>query len=248
MEFKNVTSVILGIAGCAGVIGTAYMAAKEAPSAKVYYNMYKKEDDTIFDKFKLLAPKFKKTAAVGAATVLCIAGSTIASTKELNKLVCSYGLLEQAYNKYKDRVIKVAGNAADKVVEKSIEEDKNVGPNEIPWYDLHTVFFFDDEIPVERTKGEIVTAEYNINRMFSTAGDVTYNEARIAYGLEPVDGGDEIGWNLYDGECQVGYNWVDFEHVYGRFSDGSPWVKIKPVIDPHHPYTEYSVRDTHLIL
>ena len=49
----------------------------------------------------------------------------------------------------------------------------------------------------------------------------------VAIGLDPIDKGDEIGWNICDGIC-----WVDIQHTPIKSETGKTLYRLDYVFSP----------------
>lgn len=88
----------------------------------------------------------------------------------------------------------------------------------------------------ESTIGKVLEAEYHLNRNLTLRGNVSLNEFYSFLGIDPIEGGSDIGWFIDDDEIY----WIDFNHLYRQVDDGPVndpidcWI-IDPVFDPRVP-------------
>jgi len=242
---KKASPTILTILGAAGTVVTAVMAVKATPDA------LKRRDDaqdekgkgklTLLETVKAEAPAYIPAAAIGVGTMGCIFGANILNQKQQAALASAYALLDQTYRKYKDKVKSLFGEAGDRMVERAVAQDeKNAENDRPPWDEVQTFYFEPYGKFFDRTMEQVFQAEYCINRNFVLKQGVTVNEFLDFLDLDPVDGGDEVGWNLYDGEAFYGYQWIDFNHRYFVTDDGLTVCSIDTPFSPHHEETEFS--------
>lgn len=242
---KKASPTILTALGAVGTVFTAVAAAKAAPDALELKRTAQKEKGdeklTFFEIVKAEAPAYIPAAAIGAGTIGCIFGANALSRKQQAALTSAYALLDQTYRKYKDKVRSLFGEVGDHMVEKAVEQDeKNAEDDRPPWNEVQTFYLEPYGKFFERTMEQVYQAEYWINRNFVGFGRVTLNEFLDLLDLEHVKDGDELGWNVYDGEVFYGYKWIDFYHRYYVTDDGLTVCAIDLPFAPHLEETEYS--------
>ena len=71
-----------------------------------------------------------------------------------------------------------------------------------------------------------------MNRNLSLRGEVSLNEFYEFLGLTPIDGGDDIGWNMDYMMTGCGALWLDFENEYTKIEDGMECFIISTPIEP----------------
>jgi len=249
-------SLILTGLGVVGVIGTGVSAALATPKAlanleafeDVEYNsqMRKYEDNGGFFKvsgsgcsveptdfeFELptwrkalvIAPYYIPTMLIATATATCIISSYVKSVKTQQSLIAAYTVLDSAYKSYKDKNIELYGEEADRQIVKVMAygqfEDIVVMDGEELFYDEYSGRYF------KSTSEVVKTAEYELNRNFTTRGYCELNEFYELLGIEPTDYGHVIGWNLALGDCWYGYSWIDFKHQVEESENGFEYTII----------------------
>ena len=92
-------SQVLAALGMAGVVATAVMAAKNTIKAKEILDTRITEDSTKLEVVKTVLPAYLPTIAMGAATIVCIAGSSILSKKSQASLASAYALTKETDKK-----------------------------------------------------------------------------------------------------------------------------------------------------
>lgn len=176
------------------------------------------------------------TAAVGIASLICIFGANVLNQKQQAALASAYSALLSSYEGYRNQVRSICGEKTDETIVKAMEqEQKDKEDNRPPW-DEFQVFYLDCYRKgkfFERTMQQIMDAEYNANRWFILNGQLTLNEFLRILDLEPIEEGDEIGWDDYIGEALYGYRWIDFAHRYYKTDDGLDVCAIDLPFEPH---------------
>lgn len=241
---RKASPTILTIIGAGGTIATAILTARAVPKAekrRKEAELQIEGEMTIVDIVKAEAPAYAPAAAAGIGTIACIFGANILNRRQQACLASAYALLEQTYVQYKSKVKSLFGIEGDRMVEKAIEqEQKNIENDRPPWDEIQTFYFEPYGKLFERSMEQVFQAEYHINRNLMLKSSVTVNEFLDFLGLDHVENGDQYGWNLYDGECFYGYQWIDFVHRYFETDDGMMVCAIDTPFSPHPEETEFS--------
>ena len=124
---KSHIPTILTCLGGVGLIATAVTAVKATPKAMVLLEKAKEdkgEDLTKGEIVQIAAPAYIPSIAIGAATLVCIFGANVLNKRKQASLVSAYGMLENSYRQYKNKVKELYGDEVDKeVVETVIKEE-----------------------------------------------------------------------------------------------------------------------------
>ena len=151
-------STILTCLGAAGVIATSIMTAKATTKASKLLESAVWEKGNVLTKketIKAVIPAYIPAALVGITTIACIFGSNAVSARQKASLASAYALLSGAYAKYKDKVIELYGDEADKNVKEEVakeeyedRQDVIVIPkdDEVLFFDFDTLEYFNARI------------------------------------------------------------------------------------------------------
>lgn len=257
-HLKRSSPTLVAIVASVGVVGTAVLAVKATPKAlkKIQTDSEKNHDGdpnaaTTSEKIKSAWSCYIPAAAVGAATILCIFGSNALNRKQQASLAAAYNLVSRQYAQYRDKVKEICGKETHDRIMRELAAEKVDDDHAIyaqgGFYQSDLDFegaseerrlFYDrfSERYFESTFSKVLQAEYHINRNLCLRGEVTLNEFYSFLGIEPIEGGDSIGWFIDDDEIY----WIDFGHPYMPVDDGlnhdniDCWI-IDPVFDPHSP-------------
>lgn len=235
------SSTILTFVAAAGTVGTGYFAAKGAIKASAALNNAEREKGaelTKLEAVKAVAPAYIPAAVTCASTIVCVFGANVLSRKQQASLVSAYALLENVHKEYKAKVKDLYGNDADVQVRAAIASDKidreKVGKSSDEKY------LFYEELSgqyFERTKEEVLAAEYHFNRNYILRGGYgCLNEFYEFLDLPRTDFGDALGWSVWMGEAFYGYTWVDFEHELVKLDDGLECYIISMPFPPTADY------------
>ena len=206
-------ATILTYMGVAGVVGTAVLAVKSKPKAdkllkekKEYKRLHYNEELTRFESFLAVVPAYLPAILMGIGTSACILGSHHISKEREAALISAYSYLNTSYNEYKDKVKELFGEEKEQQVRDAIAKDhQNVGKEEdmLLLYDEFGKRYFNI------SQAKYSDALYQINRMYNFTGEMKLNDFYEFFDLDPIPGGDILGWSaLKDFEC-TGISWID---------------------------------------
>lgn len=151
-------STIFACLGAAGVIVTSIMTAKGTTKASKLLEsaeLEKGDELTKKETIKTVIPAYIPAALVGITTIACIFGSNAISASQKVSLASAYALLSGAYAKYKDKVIELYGDEADKNIKEEVakeeyedHQDAVVIPkdDEVLFFDFDTLEYFNARI------------------------------------------------------------------------------------------------------
>lgn len=248
---KRNGATILTCVGGIGLVATAVTAIKATPKALNKLEEAKKEKDeelTTFEKFKVVAPTYIPTMAIGVGTLVCIFGANVLNKKQQASLISAYTLLDNSYKEYKRKLKELYGEEAHQEIVDAIavEKAENVGvrtPGFIGQSSLfvdeqcgETRLFYDEfgERFFETTLEQVISAEYHLNRNYNLRGYSVLNEFYDLLGLEFTAYGYELGWCNYD----EGTFWIDFNHRKTTI-EGKECIVIEMPYGPDLEWQDY---------
>lgn len=245
---KHESPMILGILGAAGVVATFISVAKAAPKAELKVCQVQKDADhtlTTVEKVKVMAPVYMPSVAIAGVTVACIVSSTVLSNQQKVGLTGAYIALDQAYKRYKDKIVDIVGIDTSKKAEEEVSKDrieeikKETSISEqkeevTTFYELHYDKLF------ERSIDEIRDAMYFLNRKLVTEGEANLNDLYDLLALDRTDEGAVLGWSagqLAQSNTDV---WIDYSLVPVTTQDGMEVTELKletePIVDYNLPF------------
>ena len=220
---RNASTILTGV-GAAGVVGTAVLTAKATPKALLLLEQAKEEKHEellVREKVMVMAPAYIPAALVGVATIACIFGANVLNKRQQAALASAYALLDASYKEYKNKVIDIYGEEGDLQVRTEIAKDKYEAQDVEDEDDGKTLFYDEYSQRYFRAANEtVLRAEYEINREVTTNFYATINEFYKIVGLDPIDGGDIIGWTSSMMYEMYWSDWVDFWHEKVELEDG----------------------------
>lgn len=231
---KRNAGTILSVMGSIGVVATAITAARAAPKAIKLLEDAREEKGSKLSKMEIAQIGFKTYLPVGlvsVATITCIMSTNVLSRNKQANITSAYALLDQSYKDYRRKVIEMYGEETDHKIIEAIAVDKakevrisasymcdNVdlslddsSGKPVLWYEEYSKRFF------EATLEQILSAEYHLNRNYILRGCATINEMYDFFGLDPVEWGDDLGWEPMD----EGEFWIEFNHFKAKLDDGT---------------------------
>jgi hypothetical protein len=239
--FKRNSSTILTVVGGAGVITTTVLAIKATPKAVTLLEEAKKEKGTELtklEKAKVVTPIYIPTMISGVTTLACIFGANILNKRQQAALMSAYALLDNSYKEYKNKVKEIYGEEGNDKVVAEIVKDKYEESEEIETNGDEILFYdnFSDQFFLS-TRVRVSQAEYNLNRNISMDGYASLNEFYEYLDIEPVDGGEELGWSDGGNLTRYWQSWIDFEHKTVLMEDNETECIV--INMQQEPYMEY---------
>ncbi len=233
--FKRNGSTILTVLGGIGVVASSVMAVKDTPKALRKIDEAKKEKGdelTKFEVIKVAGPTYIPAVLLGVSTLTCVFGANALNKKHQAALISAYGMLNESYKNFRNKVDEVHGEGTSEEIDEAIIEDKT--KNELKlFYDVYSERFF------ETTLFKVQLAEYNVNRDLVMRDYVYLNEWYEYLDIPCVDEGWDVGWST--GFCFDAYwqPWIDFAHSDGVTKDGREYISIGFFGEPTKDFEDY---------
>lgn len=245
LYLKRSTPTILSIIGSAGVIATAVLAVKATPKALdcIRHDSRINHDGNPYEYTKLEAFKsawkcYIPSVTIGIGTIMCIFGSNALNKRQQAAMTSAYMLLDNAYKDYKKKTTELFGNDSDTLVKSAIARDKIVNDT-IPDLGEKCLFYeYNYGEYFERSKEEVLNAEYKFNLKFSSRGYANLNDFYELLDLPKTDFGEILGWIFCDE--LYGSSWIDFKHELLELEDGMECYIIDMPISPIIGYMDFS--------
>lgn len=236
---KKASPTILTCIGAVGVVATAVLAVKATPKAVELIE--EAEAEQPLEKVQVAWKEYVPAAVVGGATIACIFGANVLNRKQIASITGAYILLDQAYKKYKDKVIELFDVETDQKVRAEVAKDiykerkpektdSDEDDGKLLFYEEHYGRYF------RRKMEEVMDAEYRINRDLAKHGEASLADFYDYLGLDETEIGDALGWNqevicdFYDP------SWIDFEHDLVKMDDGMECYIINILVKPQKGY------------
>lgn len=231
---------ILTVLGITGVVGTAVMAVRETPKAlrlvKVKKDELNKEKLTPVELVRTTWKCYVPSVLIGVGTITCIVGIGVMDKRNQAALTSAYTMLNESYKQYRQAAKKVYGENADNKIHSEMAKDAMVSSYDwgyqvynmdmdpeserLLFYDLASKKYFNT------TMAAVLNAQYHVNRNLSIKGDCSLNEYLSFLGVEGVDKGDEIGWDISYMIEEMECYWLDFDNCKTTLEDGLECIVI----------------------
>jgi Family of unknown function (DUF6353) len=209
---QNSPWILSGIA-VAGVIGTAFLAAKGTPKALEKLSELKEDKaleqncdhgyakvtrkEIVLATWKPYIP----AALAGTATITCIIASTQIGMRRQAALVGAYALLDNAYHRYKDEVLEQIGEKKEQQISDGVAQKR---VNELPSSNQVVFLGKGDVLCLDDLSGRYFKSDHEairraINDVDAEVLQQGYSDLNKFYelvGLPVIDLGELLGWNL----------------------------------------------------
>lgn len=235
---KRAPEIAVGM-GIGGMITTVVLAVNATPKAMELIEQKKKEEQvdklTPIETVKVAWKPYLPAVITGTLSISCLVFATAESSRRAAVFATAYQLSEAARKEYREAVIEQIGEkkeelVRDKVAKKQIEKNPS-GAKEIIitdkgntlCYDALSGRYFNTDID------HIKKVEYELNRRLIYDMYISLNEFYSALGLDHIDLGDDIGWNIDWGR-------IEFEYSSQLTDKNEPCLVISYNVKPRYNF------------
>lgn len=232
---KNKASIYTGMA-LGGLFGTTILSGKNAISA---YERTKDKDLDWKQKAVIYAEECLPTAVAMIFTSMCVVKADNTHRDIEKGLLASIALankkiddLEQELTTEQKNEIKSDVAIRNIPQNDNIEIAKNSKGTDLFYCEFSGRYF-------RATTEEVLNARYELNRQFQGWGYASLNDfySYIAGGLKKTHIGNSNGWQVYRGEEEYGYTWIDIDIFdIADPKTGETLHIIRYLFDPHADY------------
>ena len=237
---RKASPTILTGLGVIGVVGTAVLSVRATPKALALIKV--KKDELKTDKLtpqELVEATWKcyiPSALVGVSTMACVIGIGVLDRRNQAALTSAYAILNESYKQYRQAAKKVYGEDADNKIHAEMAKDAQVASydwgyqvynmdmdpesEQVLFYDLTSKKYF------TTTMAAVLNAQYHVNRNLAIRGDCSLNEYLSFLGVEGIDKGDEMGWEISYMVEEMDCYWLDFDNQKTTLEDGLECIVI----------------------
>lgn len=239
-RFRQLSPKILTALGIIGTVSTAVMAVRATPKAlrliKVKKDELETDKLTCAELIQTTWQCYTPSALIGVGTIACIVGIGVMDGRNQAALSSAYAMLNESYKQYRQAAKKVYGEDADRKIHAEIAKDAQVASydwgyqvynmdmdqksEQLLFYDLASRKYF------TTTMAAVLNAQYHVNRNLSLRGDCSLNEYLSFLGVDGVDKGDEIGWDITYMVEELECYWLDFDNQKTTLEDGLECIVI----------------------
>lgn len=230
---------ILTVVASVGVIVTTITAVRATPKAVKLLKeaeLEKGENLTKVEIIRVAGPSYIPSALLGISTIVCIFGANALNQKKQASLMSAYVMLNESYKQYRKSAKIVYGEDADDKIHVEMAKDAMVATynwgyqvynmdmdsesERLLFYDLASKKYF------RTTMAAVLNAQYHVNRNLAVRGDCSLNEYLSFLGVEGIDGGDDLGWDISYMVEEMDCYWLDFDNYKSTLEDGLECIII----------------------
>lgn len=230
---------ILTVVASVGVIATTITAVQATPKAIKLLKeaeLEKGENLTKLEIIRVAGSAYVPSALLGVSTIVCIFGANALNQKKQASLMSAYAMLNESYKQYRKSAKIVYGEDADDKIHAEMAKDAMVSTcdwgyrvydmdmdresKRLLFYDLASKKYF------TTTMAAVLNAQYHVNRNLALRGDCSLNEYLSFLGIEGIDGGDELGWDITYMVEEMDCYWLDFDNCKTTLEDGLECIVI----------------------
>lgn len=235
-------STVLSIVGAVGVVATTIAAVKATPKALKLIEEKKEEKGdelTKWETVRVALPTYVPSIILGTATISSIVGANLMSQRRQASIISAYALLNQNYKNYKRKVTDIYGEDANSKISTELakenydkDQDTDADDGKVLYYDDYSSRYY------RMTSEEMLEAQYKINKILVNDFCATVNEYYDILGLEPIPGGDELGWSSSQLHDMYWNGWLEFYHEEITLDDGLECT-IVHITEPEQEFLDY---------
>lgn len=203
---KHSPEILTGI-GVTGMITSTVLAVKATPKAMLLLDVaeHDKGDKlTPIETVKAAWKPYIPAVITGVAAATCIIGASAVNTKRNAALATAYAISEKSLLTYRDKVVETIGEKKEKEIREKIAQDEvNKKPvsnsqviitskgNSLCMDSLFGRYFKSDIDQLKKCINEL-------NREIISQNYASLNSFYNLVGLDPVEAGNRLGWNIDD--------------------------------------------------
>lgn len=231
---------ILTVVASVGVIVTTITVVRATPKAVKLLKeaeLKKGENLTKLEIVRVAGPTYIPSALLGVSTIACIFGANALNQKKQASLMSAYAMLNESYKQYRKSAKIVYGEEADDKIHAEMAKDAMVSScdwgyqvynmdmdsesERLLFYDLASKKYF------RTTMAAVLNAQYHANRNLSIKGDCSLNEYLSFLGVDEVEEGDKLGWDMSYMIEEMEQYWLDFDNHKTTLEDGLECIVIE---------------------
>ena len=238
---KHGPEILTGI-GIAGMVTSTILAVRATPKA---IRLLEEEADskhdtlTVPEKVKTCWKCYIPAAITGATSIACLIGASSVNSKRNAALAAAYNISTAALTEYKDKVIETVGEKKERAIRDEIAKDKIektpvhtkevivTGKGKTLCHDGIFGRYFESDMDTIKRALNVINREIIHGDMYVSLNDF-YDEI----GLDPIPIGNDLGWNIDDGE-------IDVDFSAQLTDDGRPCIVLMYNVAPRYNYSRY---------
>ena len=242
---KHGPEILTGI-GIAGMVTSTVLAVRATPKAiRLLEEEAESRGDvlvcqlSVSEKIKTCWKCYIPSVVTGIASTACLIGASSVNSKRNAALAAAYNISTAALTEYKDKVIETVGEKKERAIRDEIAKDKiemnpvhtkeviMTGKGKTLCYDGIFGRYFESDMDTIRRALNTINREIIHGDMYASLNDF-YD----AIGIGPIRIGNELGWNIDDGE-------IDVDFSAQLTDDGRPCIVLMYNVAPRYNYSRY---------
>lgn len=230
--------ILTGV-GIAGMLSSVIFAVKATPKAmqlvedELEYNL----DATKMDIFRAAWRPYLPAATTFIFSSACLIGANSINHKRNAAIATACSLSEYALREYRNKVVEVIGEEKEREIRDAVSRDRVearpltseviiTGNGDVLCFESLSGRYFKSNVD------RIEKAMNILNRRVLSENYCSVNDYYEALGLDPIDVGEELGWNTDDGMIEL--------HYSSQLTvDNQPCVVLDPIVMPRHGYSKF---------
>lgn len=230
--------ILTGV-GIAGMLSSVIFAVKATPKAmqlvedELEYNL----DATKMDIFRAAWRPYVPAATTFIFSSACLIGANSINHKRNAAIATACSLSEYALREYRNKVVEVIGEEKEREIRDAVSRDRVearpltseviiTGNGDVLCFETLSGRYFKSNVD------RIEKAMNILNRRVLSENYCSVNDYYEALGLDPIDVGEELGWNTDDGMIEL--------HYSSQLTvDNQPCVVLDPIVMPRHGYSKF---------
>lgn len=235
---KHTPEILTGV-GIAGMVTTTVLAVKATPKAALILENAREEKQEPLTKTEVIKHAWKcyiPAAITGATSIACLVGASSVSMRRNAALATAYNISKVALKEYKEKVVETIGEKKEQTVIDAIAQDKlekdPIRNREVIITDKGAALCYDSLSGryFKSDRDHIMRAINKLNRRIVTDMYVSLNEFYWELGLDSIELGNDLGWNIDDGQIDI-----DFSSKLAE--DDTPCLVMLYSVAPRYDYT-----------
>lgn len=237
---KHSPEILTGI-GVTGMITSTVLAVKATPKALLLLDVAEHDKGgtlTPVETVKVAWKPYIPAIITGATSIACILGASAVNSKRNAALATAYAISERSLLTYRDKVIETIGEKKEKEIREKIAQDEvNNNPvsnsqviitskgSSLCMDSLFGRYFKSDIDQLKKCINEL-------NREIITQNYASLNSFYSLVGLDPVEAGNRLGWNIDDRNIELSFSACLTE-------DGEPCIVVDFKTPPKYDFDRF---------
>lgn len=239
---KNAPQILAGTGIGLGIVSTGLAVKGTIKATEIVWKLKEEKEGAELTKADIVKATWKEyVPTVGTALLSagCIVGSVNISMRRIATMATAYALSEKSFKEYKDKAVEMIGEKKEEEIRGSIAQDfidKNppesalicsgTGGSQLCLDRYSGQYFYSDADEIRRRVN-------GINNQILHDFYISYNDYCVELGLNEVKNGNDLGWNIVDGDL------LDVEFTTELGPGEIPILVVDFVNDPFPNYRRY---------